>query len=286
MDQKRDDYSVTSRRKPSIRNNPTTPTKGKSYNGSRKKRKESQNKAKRVVAGILAAGIVAGGITLISKMASDANSVTDPKDAIVMVDEHRQLLEEYPLMQQEQYNDELERVDKLNDAITVYAELRDKDDRTLDEESKYIEASRTICESKDLVIDIYTDTIKSKVAEAYGITNPENIKQIEVKDNITFDEGPEHNPIIELNNGTIISKTGKNKMDKNIAKAIINARHLRDVDYSAEMQLKDLPTDEIVSTYTNAMKFGLQYDFSLDKDGDLSTVEREDNDKSNDEYDR
>ena len=225
MDQKRDDYSVTSRRKPSIRNNPTTPTKGKSYNGSRKKRKESQNKAKRVVAGILAAGIVAGGITLISKMASDANSVTDPKDAIVMVDEHRQLLEEYPLMQQEQYNDELERVDKLNDAITVYAELRDKDDRTLDEESKYIEASRTICESKDLVIDIYTDTIKSKVAEAYGITNPENIKQIEVKDNITFDEGPEHNPIIELNNGTIISKTGKNKMDKNIAKAIIIKNH-------------------------------------------------------------
>ncbi len=260
MDQQRNNNP-----KRDIRNKANTSKKGQHCRGSREDRKRAQ----RLIAGAIA---VAAAVGVVTKMARDANQTEhDCKQAIVMADEHRRSLAEYPLMQQESYDDDLEQVDMLNEAITIYSELKDKD-RSIDEEQKYLEASRTICESKDLVIDLYTDTIKSKVAKAYGITDPERIEKIKVRDFINSDG--EHSPNIKVGTLEEIS-SGKAKVGNKLGKFIIDARHLRDVDYLPEMQPNELPVDEIISTYSRAMKFGLNYDVLKNQEGKLTIIERE-----------
>ena len=160
-----------------------------------------------------------------------------------------------------------------------YKVLKYRQNKTFDEEQRYIETCKIISESKDIVINAYTDTIKAKVAEAYGITEKEEIDKIEISDFIelaTVDGANPHNPQIVMPDGTRIVKdqlfNQDQSMDKTLEKNIIKARALIDEqDFSEYDKIKDLPVDNIIDTFEEAKKFEKNYKLTLDKNGNIKT---------------
>ena len=157
-----------------------------------------------------------------------------------------------------------------------------KSDKTFEEEEEYLDVCRTICESKALVIDTYTDTIKNKVAEAYGITDPKEIDSIDVRDYMSYDKGNgkyNHKREIKLPNYIEITENPISnskfdvKMPEQLAEHVTNARALLDVNYDfSEMSIKDLPVDQIIDTFQEALEFD-NYRIVRDAEGNLSMEE-------------
>lgn len=269
-----------------LRNSPSS-TENRQYTGNRSQRQRAAQKAKIRFTAIAAAtliGIGAAAPTAIQKLANQMNYEKDTQTAIEMVASNNEFfadIEEKIIMQTEEGQEQINQLKALSDAIVQYKELNRKDNRTVEEEQRYIEVCKTICDSKDLVIDTYSDIIKSKAAEAYGITDAEEIKNMKVQDYIETSE-MRHLPQITLPDGNVIgTKTiflspSKDTLDKTISSAIIEARHLRDVNSEYQnREIKDLPVDDIIKTFEGAKSFEEKYKFSVNEKGQLVAEEIE-----------
>ena len=257
------------------------------YTGARSQRQRAAAKARTRIAALGAAALIGVGAvtpTAIQKLANQINYEKDTQTAIEMVASNREFfadIEEKIIMQTEEGQEQIDQLKILSDAIVQYKRSEHEKNRTINEEQRYIEACKTICDSKDLVIDIYSDIIKSKAAEAYGITDADKIKRMEVKDYIDTSDN-RHLPQITLANETVIgTKTTifssvRHTMDSTISSAIIEARHLRDVNSEYNnREIKDLPIDDIIKTFENAKSFEEKYKFFVNGKGQLVAEEIE-----------
>lgn len=258
-----------------------TPYIAKSNISRNKKRNLAQKAKLRLASTALAAGILIGGgaPTLISTLAKNFNSAQDSKQAIEIANEYDDFIASIEQNSKITSKDDLESLKQLENAIQRYTVLKYKTDKTFAEEQEFLDVCKTICESKMLVIDTYTDSIKSKIAEAYDIKDPKEIDSIEVADYRSLDKGNGvygHKREIELpgyisiTEHPITTSQFDYKMPKKLAEHVTNARALLDVDYDFnEMKVEDLPVDQIIDTFQEALKFD-DYQISLDEDGNLS----------------
>lgn len=269
-----------------LRNSPSS-TENRQYTGARSQRQRAANKARVRIAALGAATLIGVGAiapTAIQKLANQINYEKDTQTAIEMVASNNEFfadIEEKIIMQTKEGQEQIDQLKALSDAVVQYKELDHKEHRTVEEDQRYIEACKTICDSKDLVIDTYSDIIKSKAAEAYGITGAEEIRNMEVKDYIETSDMA-HLPQITFSDGTMIGtkttflSSPKNTMDKTISSAIIEARHLRDVNSEYQnREIKDLPVDDIIKTFEGAKSFEEKYKFSVNEKGQLVAEEIE-----------
>lgn len=269
-----------------LRNSPSS-TENRQYTGARSQRQRAAAKARTRIAALGAAALIGVGAiapTAIQKLANQINYEKDTQTAIEMVASNNEFfadIEEKIIMQTKEGQEQIDQLKALSDAVVQYKELDHKEHRTVEEDQRYIEACKTICDSKDLVIDTYSDIIKSKAAEAYGITDAEKIKNIKVQDYIETSE-MRHLPQITLPDGNVIgTKTiflspSKDTLDKTISSAIIEARHLRDVNSEYQnREIKDLPVDDIIKTFEGAKSFEEKYKFSVNEKGQLVAEEIE-----------
>ena len=243
----------------------------------------------------LAIGLGVGSMTspIISSMANKINNSNSTKQAIEMAastEDYLAKVKSDPILQAAISAERVQALEKLELLINDYKQLKHKNDRTYEE--RYLEACQAICNSKELVIETYTNTIKAKVAQAYGITEPEKINQIEIKDPITTSstDGLMHNPNIKLPDGTFIVKDyflNPNKgMDSTLAKNIIKARALIDErQFSDSTKIDELPIENIIETFEDAKNFEKEYKLNVDENGNIKTEKIEQN-KQVDEHDR
>lgn len=273
------------------------PYRAKSNITKAQRRKLAQQAKLRLASFALAAGIAigAGTPTLISTLAKNFNSAQDSKQAVQIASEFDGYINSIEQYSQITSQEEVDQLRQLENAIQRYNILKYKTDKTFEEEQEYLDVCRTICESKSLVIDTYTDTIKNKIAEAYGITDPEKIDSIEVHDYMSFDKGNGkygHNREIKLPNYIEITENPSSysefdvKMPKQLAENVTNARALLNVNYNfSEMSIKDLPVDQIIDTFQEALEFD-NYKIVRDADGNLSieeTQQEQTNDRDDEE---
>lgn len=251
------------------------------YHGSKVNLKIATQKSKaRLAAIILATGITmsVGGSTLLSSIANRINQNINKKQAIEIVANNK-ILEETinkdSIMSQVIDTETIIQLQTFTNAIETYKELKLNQERTLTQEKQFTEAFETIINSKQLVIDTYTDIIKTKVAKALNITESFQIEAMEITAAAPYDTtaGYTYLPLIKLQDGTKINDRGKflnseNTMDKKLSDKIIEARKLLD-----ENQVTREVADEIIKTYNNAMKFSQSYEIEADKNGDLTTKE-------------
>ena len=254
-------------------------------NTTRAQRKKMAQQAKLRLASIaLAAGVAigAGAPTLISTLVKNFNSAQDSKQAVVIASEFDDYITNIEQYSQITSLEEVDQLRALENAIQRYNVLKYKSDKTFEEEEEYLDVCRTICESRTLVIDTYTDTIKNKVAEAYGITDPKEIDSIDVRDYMSYDKGNgkyNHKREIKLPNYIEITENPISnskfdvKMPEQLAEHVTNARALLDVNYDfSEMSIKDLPVDQIIDTFQEALEFD-NYRIVRDAEGNLSMEE-------------
>lgn len=259
------------------------------YLGKREQKRSAAKKAKvRLAAVLLSAGIGIGALSsnIIDYMADKANHSESTREAIEMVNSTQKYLDsikENSIMQDVITAENISKIENFSSAVSTYKQLQYKKEKSLQEEQAYIDACRTICESKDLIIDTYTNIIKGKVAKAYGITAPEEVESIEIRDYVDIgeDQNITHNVMIKLPNGTTINNdgnffTGTNTMDKKLENAVIEARALLNERYSFENEsLEALPMDRIISTFEEAKEFEAGYKLTVKANQNLETVKVE-----------
>lgn len=265
-------------------------SRNRRYIGKKSQREIAVKKSlKRLAAVSLAVGIGIGASpSIIGNIANHVNNSRSTKEAIEMAASNEEFLNSINQDKIKQAVINAEKTIQLENfmqAVSTYKELNYKKDRTMQEEQQFIDSCRTICESKSLVIDTYTDIIKSKVAEAYGITDAEAISNISVKDYIHASTTElSHNVEIKLPDGTaienkeILVKKDNSIMDTELENAVIEARALLDVDNSFDSQtLENLPIDEIIRTFEDGKEFDKNYKLSVKENGDLETIKIEQN---------
>lgn len=254
----------------------------KRYRATREQRKKAAQKAKlRFGALALAAGIGIGAVTpsIIGHMANNANKSHNTQEAIEIALSTQQYIDSIkkdPVMNAVVTEETRVAIENLTTAISTYKQLKHRQYRTLQEEQDYISACKIICESKGLVIDTYTNVIRGKVAEAYNIKDPEEIKDIVVKD-FTTGTTPVRFTSIKLPDGTRIVEDNlfspNSDMDGKLASAVQAARALLDEDYSFTSEsIKELPIEKIIKTFEEAKDFEANYRLSVKKNGDVETI--------------
>ena len=74
--------------------------------------------------------------------------------------------------------EDFDRLEELTNAIDMYSKLKNKPDKTFNEQEAYLEACNTIGNAKQLVSDILIWFIFMIIAEAYGIWDPLQVSKI------------------------------------------------------------------------------------------------------------
>lgn len=283
MDERRINRSNYNNRQPgNVQRRKVSNNVRSSHTPYRAKKKSLLKNAKfRLASAALAVGVIigAGTPTLISTLAKDYNLAKDSHQAIEIANEYDDFIASIEQNSKITSIEDVEELKQLENAIQRYTVLKYKKDKTFAEEHEFLDVCKTICESKNLVIDTYTDSIKSKIAQAYGISDPSQIDSIEVHDYMSLDKGNGkygHKREIELpgyisiTENPVMESEFDYKMPKKLAEQVTNARALLDVDYDfSEMKLKDLPIDQIIDTFQEALEFD-DYQIVLDEDGNLS----------------
>ena len=304
MEERRNNYQASGRRREIRGARTSNPNRG-NYHGSRKSREDAWKTIKKYFAVIALAGgaigYVAGATTgpMISKMAEDFNASKNAQMAVELAAQYDDYFElvrsnlaqrEYQIdnmpdsnpyaettkrLFQIEKQDKIEGLTELNDAVKKYNELRYKSDRSLNEEKDYLDACQRICESEQVVIDVYTDAIVDKVADAYGIKEEYMKSQIDVKAPGQFNNAKgkyEYTAQIDVPNKDV-------KLSKELQAQVINARSLLDEGYSfSSMSVDELPVDKIIDVYQDAIKFA-DYDITIGANGELVMAEREKSEK-------
>ncbi len=243
--------------------------------------RSSKQTFKQRAAAFFGAGIILGGAgvgigkTVISNMAEKANYNKDLQTAIELANEQesriRGIEEQLSYEPEDERNEQMENVEKLEQAIQTYTSLRNKPSMMVEEQEVYTEAVKTIIDSKDFVIDLYEDVMANQIAQAYGIKNPE---AIEIHDNINR-EG-DHRTVINLPDGRTIHPkdffflSSKDTLNGTAKQLIINARELLDEDRNhttTNMENLKPVADKIIDTYQEAADLKENYKFYVNEKG-------------------
>ena len=300
MGERRNSYQSNDRRREIRGAKTSNPDRG-IYHGSRKSREDAWKTVKKYLAVMALAGgaigYVAGATTgpMISQMAKSFNSSNNTQASVELAAEYDNYLElvKSNLAQKEsqienmsdgnsyaettkrlfkiEKQEKIDGVTGLNGAVKTYNELRYKKDRTFNEEKEFLDACQKICESEQVVIDVYTDAIVDKAADAYGFSEGYMKSQIEVKAPGYYNKGNgkyEYVPQINI--------PGKDvKLSKDLKKEVMNARCLLDEEYSfSTMSVDELPVDKIIDVYQDAIEFE-NYDITIGTQGELVMTERD-----------
>lgn len=243
--------------------------------------RSSKQTFKQRAAAFFGAGIILGGVgvgigkTVISNMAEKANYNKDLQTAIELANEQESRIkgieEQLSYEPEDERNEQMENVEKLEQAIQTYTSLRNKPSMMVEEQEVYTEAVKTIIDSKDFVIDLYEDVMANQIAQAYGIKNPE---EIEIHDNINR-EG-DHRTVINLPDGRTIHPkdffflSSKDTLNGTAKQLIINARELLDEDRNhttTNMENLKPVADKIIDTYQEAADLKENYKFYVNEKG-------------------
>ena len=243
----------------------------------RQKRHHKKKIKLSVVSIALIAGIGAASVPAITTLANRANNIASSKEAIE-IDASTQYfmenLEQNAVMQSVINSENAMKLQNVNNAIVTYKTLKYKSDKTLSEQEQYIEAYKTICNSKDLIIDTYEGIIKTKIAEPNGI---KDASKIDIEDVPDAKNGVLHSPMITLPDGTKINAEGKilnslASMDKTLKNEIIKLYDAKGIKIDLEgSKLEELPVDQLIQIYEDSKAFEKEYSISKDNKGNLST---------------
>ena len=240
----------------------------------------------------LAAGIIGGPI--ISNMAKNIRNANDTKAAIQMAadsEEYLANLQQNPMMSQVISVEDFDRLEQFTNAITTYNTLKNKADKTFNEQEAYLEACNVIGNSKQLVTDNYNGIIKKKIAEAYGIKDPLQVSQIgvyyyeEVQGQelylITEVDLPDGRKIINAN-----ATLPDNKIDRKLIKQIEKANELDAYHFSKDGKIPTETLDKIIENFEDAKAFDSNYRLVAEKDGGKIKMQEIDRSRSQERDDR
>lgn len=240
----------------------------------------------------LAAGIVGGPI--ISNMAKGMKNVNDTKAAIQMAadsEEYLNSISQNPIMSKVITQEDVERLADLTQAITTYNSLKNKTDRTFNEEEAYLHACNTIGESKQLVTDNYNAIIKKKIAEAYGIKDPSDVNRIQVYCDEVFD-GSEVSKVTEIKLPTgkeLKSATSmffSGRIDKKFVNEIQKSNELDEYVFSKDGKIPTETLEKIIENFEDAKAFNSNYKLVTEKNGEKIQMKEIERSKSQDRDER
>ena len=240
----------------------------------------------------LAAGIVGGPI--ISNMAKGMKNVNDTKAAIQMAadsEEYLNSISQNPIMSKVITQEDVERLADLTQAITTYNSLKNKTDRTFNEEEAYLHACNTIGESKQLVTDNYNAIIKKKIAEAYGIKDPSDVNRIQVYCDEVFD-GSEVSKVTEIKLPTgkeLKSATSmffSGSIDKKFVNEIQKSNELDEYVFSKDGKIPTETLEKIIENFEDAKAFNSNYKLVTEKNGEKIQMKESERSKSQDRDER
>jgi hypothetical protein len=240
----------------------------------------------------LAAGIVGGPI--ISNMAKGMKNVNDTKAAIQMAadsEEYLNSISKNPIMSKVITQEDVERLADLTQAITTYNSLKNKTDRTFNEEEAYLHACNTIGESKQLVTDNYNAIIKKKIAEAYGIKDPSDVNRIQVYCDEVFD-GSEVSKVTEIKLPTgkeLKSATSmffSGSIDKKFVNEIQKSNELDEYVFSKDGKIPTETLEKIIENFEDAKAFNSNYKLVTEKNGEKIQMKEIERSKSQDRDER
>lgn len=240
----------------------------------------------------LAAGIVGGPI--ISNMAKGMKNVNDTKAAIQMAadsEEYLNSISQNPIMSKVITQEDVERLADLTQAITTYNSLKNKTDRTFNEEEAYLHACNTIGESKQLVTDNYNAIIKKKIAEAYGIKDPSDVNRIQVYCDEVFD-GSEVSKVTEIKLPTgkeLKSATSmffSGSIDKKFVNEIQKSNELDEYVFSKDGKIPTETLEKIIENFEDAKALNSNYKLVTEKNGEKIQMKEIERSKSQDRDER
>jgi len=240
----------------------------------------------------LAAGIIGGPI--ISNMVKDIKNTHDIKEAIQIVADSEEYLagiKSNPLMSQVVSIEDFDRLEELTNAIDMYSKLKNKPDKTFNEQEAYLEACNTIGNAKQLVTDNYNAIIKKKIAEAYGIKDPSDVNRIQVYCDEVFD-GSEVSKVTEiklptgkeLKSATSLFYSGS--IDKKFVNEIQKSNELEKYNFSKDGKIPTETLDKIIENFADAQAFDTNYKLVTEKDGEKIKMQEIERSKSQERDDR
>lgn len=240
----------------------------------------------------LAAGIIGGPI--ISNMVKDIKNTHDIKEAIQIVADSEEYLagiKSNPLMSQVVSIEDFDRLEELTNAIDMYSKLKNKPDKTFNEQEAYLEACNTIGNAKQLVTDNYNAIIKKKIAEAYGIKDPSDVNRIQVYCDEVFD-GSEVSKVTEiklptgqeLKSATSLFYSGS--IDKKFVNEIQKSNELEKYHFSKDGKIPTETLDKIIENFADAQAFDANYKLVTEKDGEKIKMQEIERSKSQERDDR
>lgn len=240
----------------------------------------------------LAAGIIGGPI--ISNMVKDIKNTHDIKEAIQIVADSEEYLagiKSNPLMSQVVSIEDFDRLEELTNAIDMYSKLKNKPDKTFNEQEAYLEACNTIGNAKQLVTDNYNAIIKKKIAEAYGIKDPSDVNRIQVYCEEVFD-GSEVSKVTEiklptgkeLKSATSLFHSGS--IDKKFVNEIQKSNELEKYHFSKDGKIPTETLDKIIENFADAQAFDANYKLVTEKDGEKIKMQEIERSKSQERDER
>lgn len=240
----------------------------------------------------LAAGIIGGPI--ISNMVKDIKNTHDIKEAIQIVADSEEYLagiKSNPLMSQVVSIEDFDRLEELTNAIDMYSKLKNKPDKTFNEQEAYLEACNTIGNAKQLVTDNYNAIIKKKIAEAYGIKDPSDVNRIQVYCDEVFD-GSEVSKVTEIKLPTgqelksVTSLFYSGSIDKKFVNEIQKSNELEKYHFSKDGKIPTETLDKIIENFADAQAFDANYKLVIEKDGEKIKMQEIERSKSQERDDR
>lgn len=224
----------------------------------------------------LAATVVGVGVPVIENMLDNHNRTTTVKEAIIAAEttnDYQKEIKEQDVKQE---------ISEFNDLVNRYKELTEKKDKTGAEQVEQIQTAMRICNLYPTVIDFRTALLRTEVADAVGITDPEEIAKIKITCAWHYEGSSVPSasvPSIELPNGT---EYLKGNMDSKLVKEIEDVRqHLDygiDTENATEQELYKKAEDII--KYYNDIDYSQKYDIEgVEKEGKkpaLKTVKESD----------
>ena len=232
----------------------------------------------RVAAIFLATGLTAQPV--IEKITQITGNSRNTEDAIRIAasfENYKRELDNNPIMQAVVSLEEKIEIEKLEAAIEDYKKLEYKKNRTFEEEERYLEASKIIASSSNMVVEFYTDALRSKIAETKKIKKEEDIQEIEIKDYIHINslDGPQHTRIIQIPNEGKVKITG-NELKERITEA---REGLDDEKFNSYSELDRKTIKSIIRRWREALDFIENYKIIETKRGKLKAVKVVDNRK-------
>lgn len=166
-----------------IKNDPQS-VQGKKFVGKREQQRILREKAiRKFIAIVLVAGTTVSGFSAIQKMQSEANKSKNTKEAIKVANATEHYLENMASKNTD-YRQKIEEIDTLTQR---FAELANNDSRTVAEEQEFMEVTKNLYCSRNDVIKIRRTLLKTEIAQAYGITDPNQIAAISFEYKETLD---------------------------------------------------------------------------------------------------